>query len=108
MRRNGPCRVHIENTGDFEADLLQKAGKICENSSVRVISARNAEVNPAVRSRRRFEARKLQEIRPEELFFRVLDRAERSPERRAALLEAFRSVVRAAREKQLKTAEPEP
>ena len=107
-RRSEPSWVHIENTGDFESDLLQKMGRFCENSTVRVISARNAAVNPAVRARRQLEERKLQEIEPEELFRRVLDRSERPAERREALLEAFRDVVRAAREKQLKTAEPEP
>jgi len=106
--RDGPSRVHVENTGNFEPNLLQKLGALCENTSVRVISARNTAANPAVLARRSDRPRKLQEIQPEELFLRVLDRTERPPERRAALLAEFRAVVSAAREKQLKTAEPEP
>ena len=90
--------LRVENTGEFEPQLQQILQTLCEDSLLEVLSCRNQKVNPALRGRKRSSGKKLDELTPEKVFLGLLEESELAPERKDALLAAFREAETALAE----------
>ena len=90
--------LRVENTGEFEPQLQQILQTFCEDSLLEVLSCRNQKVNPALRGRKRSSGKKLDELTPEKVFLGLLEESELAPERKDALLAAFREAETALAE----------
>ena len=82
--------LRIENTGEFEPQLPQLLASFCEDSPLQILSCHNRKPNPMLRRRDSLGGKKLDELTPEMVFRSLLDESGGAPERKAALLRAFR------------------
>lgn len=82
--------LSIENSGEFEPQLQQILASFCGDSRLRVVNCHNLKANPALRRRNQLGGKKLNELTPEMVFQSLLDESGFVPERKTALLAAFR------------------
>lgn len=101
-RQNENVWLRVENAGGFEPQLQQKLASFCENSPLQVISCCNLEPNPALRGRKRNTGKTLNQLTPETVFLGLLDESGIAPERKDALLAAFREAETALAETDIK------
>jgi len=80
----------IENTGDFEPQLQQILDSCCAGSRLKLLSCHNRKANPVLRQRDHLGGKKLNELTPAMVFQSLLDESGIVPERKTALLAAFR------------------
>lgn len=90
--KNAPCRIHAENTGDFEHELLQKLNKHCENSPLTILSCSNLKPNPAL-VKIRPKAQDLSKLTPADVFATLIE--DFDTERKTELTAAFNEAVTA-------------
>ncbi|MBR2722977.1 MAG: exonuclease SbcCD subunit D C-terminal domain-containing protein, partial [Lentisphaeria bacterium] len=90
--KNAPCRIHAENTGDFEHELLQKLNKHCENSPLTILSCSNLKPNPAL-VKIRPKAHDLSKLTPADVFATLIE--DFDTERKTELTAAFNEAVTA-------------
>lgn len=89
------CRIHAENTGEFEHNLQIKLNDICSNSDVKVISCSNLAPNPAL-VKIRPKAQDLQKLTPRDVFCTLLE--DYTDERKKELTSAFNEALRTLEE----------
>ena len=94
--------LSVENSGEFEPQLQQLLVTLCENTRLQIISCRNRKANPVLRQSDRLGGKKLDELTPEMVFRSLLDEGGIAPDRKAALLAAFREAEKELAETDVK------